>query len=399
MPNACMVVHATYPDDARVRREAETLLGDGWQVDVVCIRGSGEPPVEVCNGATVYRLPVQRHRGQGLAVYLLEYAKFFALASYRIMRLHLRRGYDVVQVHNMPDFLVFTALAPRLLGARAVLDIHDLVPELYAARFAGGADNPAVRLTRWVERASIAFADYVLTAGEPFRRRLLARGVAPEKLTVIMNSADPQLFHPLPLSPAPRADRFTLVYHGGLYERYGLDIAIRAIAQLRDQIPELRLLIYGEGEASDDLARLVAELHLEEQVQLCGYVAIDEIPERIAGADLGVVPYRSNPFTDMLYPTKAFECLAMNIPVITSRTEAMAELFAGIDDMFFEPENVTDLAQRIASLYQSPERRRRLLHDAQAAYAPYAWENQRREYTMLLRRLIAPQHPVPHTVR
>ena len=389
MRNVCMIVHAYYPADPRVRRQVEALLAKGWGVDVICLRDGGELSVEVCNGARVHRLPVRRHRGSGLAVYLLEYLAFFLLAAFQVTRLHLRQRYAVVQVHNMPDFLVFSALFPRLLGARVVLDIHDLVPELYTLKFGGRRDHLLVRITRWVERWSTAFADHVITAGEPFRRRLVARDVPREKITVIMNSADPQLFRPLPDDKARAGDNggFTLMYHGGLFERYGLDIAIEAVDRLRERIPGLRLHIYGQGEAVDGLRRLIEERDLREQVRLGGFVPLDEIPSLIATADLGVVPYRSNPFTDLLYPTKAFEYLTMGVPVVLARTGAVVELFGDIPDMFFQPEDADDLAACIFALYQNVEKRQRLLDAARRAYVPYAWESQRGEYLRLMERL------------
>lgn len=388
MRRLCMVVHERYPDDARVRREAEALRDDGWEVDVVCLREHGERAYDESGGVRIFRLPVRRHRGSRLVVYLLEYLQFFLLASLRLAGLHALRRYDAVQVHNMPDFLVFTALVPRLLGARVVLDMHDLVPELYSVRFGGDQNHPAARLTRWAERRSIAFADHVITAGEPFRRRLVARGVPPEKVTVIMNSADPRLFKATPRQVSQESrNGFSLIYHGGLFERYGLDVAVRAVARLRHAIPSLRLDIYGPGEAAPMLERLIDELDLRDRVRLGGNLPIDAIPQLIDQADLGVVPYRRNPFTDLLYPSKAFEYIVMGVPVIMSRTGAVVELFGGVPDMFFQPEDVDDLAAHILRLYHHPERRQQLLEQARRSYAPFAWERQRKAYVLLMRRI------------
>lgn len=395
MNKACMVVHSFYPNDPRVRREAEALIEQGWIVDIICLLGAGERGQEPYGRGHIYRLPVSRNRGAGVATYLGEYASFFALASLRLASLHLRRRYDLVQVHNMPDFLVFTALLPRLLGSRVVLDIHDLVPELFAARFGGRDNHPFVRMTRWTERWSAAFADHVITVGEPFRRRLVSRSVSPEKLTVVMNSADPRLFSP-EVAPAPRRDgAFNLVYHGGVFERYGIDLAIRAVAQVRDRIPGLQFRVFGAGEAIDSLAQLVIDLGLKDMVHLGGFIPIDQVPAHIAGADLGVVPYRQNAFTDMLYPTKAFEYIVMGIPVILSRTSAMSELFGDIPDLFFKAEDVDSLAAHLLDLYGSPERRRRLLDAEHRAYAPYAWEAQRCKYVSLVKHLT--MAPAPET--
>jgi glycosyltransferase involved in cell wall biosynthesis len=394
MRKACMIVHSYYPADPRVRRETEALLANGWAVDVICLRNHGQPAKELCGGATVYRLPVRRHRGSGLAVYLLEYLVFFVLASIKVTLLHLRRRYNVVQAHNMPDFLAFTALLPKLMGARVVLDIHDVVPELYMIKFGGREDHKVVRLTRWFERVSTRFADYVLTAGAPFRRRLLERGVPNDKLTVIMNSADPRLF--TQQQPQKRNDDgFTLIHHGSLFERNGLDIAIRAVDRLRHEIPNLRFNIYGQGEAEAGLADLVRELDLRDHVKLGGFVSIDAIPALISSADLGVIPLRKNSFNDLIYPTKAFEYLAMGVPVIMARTEAVVDLFADVPDMLFTPEQVDELADRILMLYREPERRQRLLAAAQQAYIPYEWENQRRTYVAIMNHLADAKGPLP----
>jgi glycosyltransferase involved in cell wall biosynthesis len=207
-----------------------------------------------------------------------------------------------------------------------------------------------------------------------------------------MNAADPNLFqtgrHPKPKLDTQSKDSFVLMYHGGLFDRYGLDIAIKAVDRLRSQIPGIVLHIYGQGEASDDLARLVDELGLQQHVKLGGFVPIDRIPSLVADADLGVVPYRRNPFTDLLYPTKAFEYIIMGVPVVMSSTEAVAELFPGVADMFVPPEDVEALAARILDLYRDPQRLQTLLEAAQRAYAPYAWENQRERYLAIMRGLL-----------
>jgi glycosyltransferase involved in cell wall biosynthesis len=189
------------------------------------------------------------------------------------------------------------------------------------------------------------------------------------------------------------------MYHGGLFDRYGLDIAIKAVDKLRSQIPGIALHIYGQGEASADLTRLVNNLGLHEHVLLGGFVPIDGIPALVAAADLGVVPYRQNPFTDLLYPTKAFEYIIMGVPVVMSSTGAVTELFPDVPDMFVPPEDVNALATRILDLYRDPHRLQTLLEAAQRAYSPYAWENQRERYLAVMRGLLPSARRVAHLER
>ena len=378
-----MVMHNRLTEP-RARRQAEALLTEGFALDILCLREPGDPFLERWNGATLHHLPVRRHRGSGLAVYLVEYVAFFVLALAYVSWLALWRRYDLVQAHNVPDFLVFTALVPRLRGARVVLDVRDPLPDFYLSKYGAG---PAARLAAAIERVSAAFADHVLTPGEPSRRRMVRRGVPATKITNVLNSADPCLFAPVERRPDP--ERFTLVYHGGLFERYGLDVAIRAVAEVRDDIPGLNLRIAGYGEEEASLRRLVGELGLEERVSFAGWIAPERIRDFVAGADLGIAPYRRDVFTDLIYPTKAFEYVAMGLPVVVSRLEGIAELFDGVPDMFVRPGDPDDLAEGIRALHEDRGRLAALAEAEKRVYAPLAWDGQRRAYLSVIDGLTA----------
>jgi hypothetical protein len=112
----CMVVDNTYPDP-RVEREANALLERGYHVDVICQLSRGAPRTEHDGRLSIYRLPVKRRRGASALVQLWEYLAFGAWATAMVTLRHLRARYDVVQVHNVPDFLVFSAVVPKRRGA------------------------------------------------------------------------------------------------------------------------------------------------------------------------------------------------------------------------------------------------------------------------------------------
>jgi glycosyltransferase involved in cell wall biosynthesis len=395
-PRLCMVVHSHYPSDPRVRREAEAALSAGWEVDVVCVPDEGELPREEANGVRIWRMPVRRNRFGGQARYLAEYGAFFAAAALRVALLHLRRPFQVVQVHNMPDFLVFTALLPKLLGARVVLDVHDLVPEFYSLRFGLPADHRLVRLSRWVQRVSAGLADHVLTAGEPFRRQLAANGVPLGKITSIMNSPDPVLFAPhseASTAPSSPPDGLVLSYHGTLTESNDLSVVLRAMALLRDEVPGLTFNIYGRGRAVPGLQALAAELGLQDRVRFHGYKPLDAIPALIAAADLGLVPQRRSSFTTLNYPTKAFEYIALGVPVLMTRTPSLEELFGHIDGTFFECDQPEQLAGLVRRLAQDRDAARRLAHQQQAVCAGFAWPVEGRRYLAVLERLWLSREP------
>ena len=194
-----MVVFSYCPADPRVRREAEALAESGMAVDIICLRGPGQDRVETVRGTRIIRLPVTRKRG-GKIRYVWDYTVFLALACITVAALHLRWRYRLVHVHNMPDVLVFSALIPRILGTRVLLDLHDPMPEVFMAKYDIGKSHPAIRLLRFLERLSIGFSSAVLTANKSFSDLFVSRGCPPGKIHVVMNSPQENVFGPPPAS-------------------------------------------------------------------------------------------------------------------------------------------------------------------------------------------------------
>lgn len=386
-----MVVHAYYPlGETRVEREAMALIDRGYEVDVICLRNAGERVVDTEDGVTIYRLPVKRHKGKGVAIQLIEYLSFFILAFFKLTALHLRRRYRVVQVHNLPDFLIFAALAPKLTGARLLLDLHDLMPEFYAARFGDTMTSWPVHLIRWQEKLSCRFADHVVTVTELWRSVLVERGVPDEKSSVVMNVADDRIFHQdvATNSSAPKNNHFHLIYHGSITQRYGIDLIIRAVHLVRNKIPQIHLTVHGAGEYRNALIALVEKLHLEEQVNFSThFVPTAELPKLISEANVGVVPYRRDVFTDGILPTKLMEYVALGIPVIAARTSAIAAYFDDRMVQFFTPEDYEDLADCIVTLYHDRERMVQLAQEADKFNQRYNWKKLSAEYVDLIERL------------
>jgi len=403
----CMVVYAGYPlGETRVQREAEALIGRGYEVDVICIRFPDEPASDAHQGVQIhreeFRFPLRLGKKGGLRRRFLNYARFFISAGTRLTRLHRQRSYDTIQVHNLPDFLVFCALIPKLKGVPIILDLHDLMPEFYAGRFGKDGSTLAGRLVRWQERVSCRFADHVITVSEHWRQALIERGVPPQKCSVVMNVADQSIFHPLerhqndasvgtmehdqPRQPEDSA--FRMIYHGTIVARYGLDLAIRAVDLVRREIPNVHLTVLGMGRHVPELRRLIQELDLEEHVDLINDIRpAEELPKIIRAADVGIVPYRNDAFTDGLLPTKLMEYAALGMPSIASRTTAIETLFSDTMVEFFEPGDAEDLARCIRRLHENREHMAELARGSERFNQQHNWTKIGAEYATLVDRL------------
>jgi glycosyltransferase involved in cell wall biosynthesis len=382
----CMVVDNVFPDP-RVEREANALLERGYQVDVICLLSPGRARRERIGGLTVHRLPIKRRRGASALVQLWEYLVFAAWATALVAVQHLRNPYDVVQVHNVPDFLVFSALVPKLRGAGVILDLHDLMPEFFASRFGGDLRSRLGRAVLFQERLSTRFADEVITVTELWRSRLIRRGVPAEKVHVVMNLPDEHEY-PLREPVVRRTDGpLTVVYHGTLTRRYGIDGLLMAFALARTRVP-LRLLIHGRGEYRDEAMQLGEQLGLGDAVRWStGHLATAELASLISHGDIGVVPNRNDVFTDEILPTKLMEYAALGIPTVASRSTAVESYFNDEMVRLVEPGDAEDMAEALVELATDPDRRATLAANAQRFSRQFQWADQAAAYAGLVDRL------------
>jgi glycosyltransferase involved in cell wall biosynthesis len=316
----------------------------------------------------------------------VEYISFTAWAAAELLRLQMRGRFDVVQVHNVPDFIVLAALPARLLGTPVILDLHDLMPEFFASRFSGRMDSLPVRLVTLQERASRRLADAMITVTDLWRDTLVKRGANPRRVTVVMNLPDEELFRPR----EPRAtanDPIRLIYHGTLTYRYGIDILIRAVATVRQRVP-IRLLLHGRGELASELPALIGSLGMEDDITLStSMVPAVELATMIAESDIGIVPNRNDVFTDGILPTKLMEYAALGVPAIVSRSTATQAHFGDEMVRYVTPGSVTELADAIIELARDAELRRRLAVNAQGFTRAHPWADEAKRYTELVERL------------
>lgn len=387
-----MIVHSYCPSDPRVRREAEALAEAGMSVDVLCLRGPGQSASETVGGVRYIRLPVRRRRG-GTLRYVFEYSALVVSAWIAIVPLHLSRRYSVVQAHNMPDFLVYAGFFPWLCGASVVLDLHDPVPELYQAKFDLEKRAPLIRVLTAIERAAIAFADRVFAATGAFRDRLVERGHPAERLDVLLNSPDPKLFAPRARDARASAP-LELLFHGTVTERSGVDLAILAAEEVRRRGVDLRFVVLGDGDFLPQVRALIAEKGRSTWIELRDPLPIEDVPSVVASCDLGVIPNRPGPFHDLALPTRLFESLEMERPVVVARSPAIRALFLEGDIFEFEAGDVEDLARVLEKACRDPEARRSCVELGRRVARLHAWELEKRAYVDTIDALRGRDRPV-----
>ena len=380
-----MIVLNEYSSDPRVRREAEALVERGDSVDCICLQSYDR--VKSLRGVRLFGMS-GKYRGRKRIRHLAAYFRFFCFAFLKVSALHFKNAYDIVQVHTMPDFLVFTAVLPKLFGAKIVLDIHDLMPELYMAKFGGDYKSWVVRIITFIERRSVAFADRTIAVHEPHLDILTKHGNPRDKFSVLLNVPDDRIF--VHTHVLRKESTFRLVYHGTIpdSDRAGLAVALRALSLIRTDLKRFQLRIIGNGAGIEALRSLAHELDLDSYVEFMGLVPVERVPGLLSDAAVGLVPYAADAFTHYVLPTKLLEYAVLRIPVIVSRLRAIQAHFS--DDMvgFFEPGNEIDLAEQILRLYRNPDVAARLASNAAKFTDKYKWQQHREVYFRLIDSLL-----------
>jgi glycosyltransferase involved in cell wall biosynthesis len=367
-----MVVYSYYPRDQRVRREAEILRDNGAEVHVVCLRKEDEAGYELHQGIGIYRVPQSHKRTVGYAPYFFRYLMFLILSSLTLIKLSFRFRYNVIHVHSIPDYLVFCALVPRLSGARVILDLHELMPEIFATKFDAPMDSAKVRFALFLEKASVRFADFAITTS-PVRLAKLKIRTHKKDMDVLMNLPKMDVYRSRDMSDFVRKqgllDSFILVYVGGLYRERELDVVIKAVKNVEERIPHIAFIFCGTGEDEyiTSLNELIQRLNLEKKVRYMGYVPQSDILNYVELSDIALCPYRFYPklgeVLDGVSSTKVFEYLLVPKPVIVSNIPAWKKEFENLV-LFYNSGDPKDLGDTIYQIYTDRARFNKMAHRA-----------------------------------
>lgn len=381
-----VLLFSNYPADPRPRRAAEALIREGAIVDVLCLQqNEREPRHENVNGVNVFRVPFRRYRGGKLA-YVGQYSAFILISFVHLTIRSFRKRYDFVHVHNMPDILIFAAAAAKARGSKLILDLHDPMPELMETIFKLPAESLSVRALKMMEKKSIAFSDLVLTVNIACQDLYSARSCRRDKIRVVLNSPDDHIFRFRPAnlngSNGEMLEKaYSILYHGSLVSRNGLDLAVKALETVRRSIPNVKLVVCGDRTPFlDAVMGLARERQLEHNIDYLGVQNLNGIVAAISACDLGIIPNHKNIFTEINTPTRIFEYLALGKPVIAPRTKAIQDYFGDDDLLYFELGNAEDLARQIEYAFSHPKEVAEATQRGQRVYLDHTWTREKSQF-------------------
>lgn len=316
---------------------------------------------EEWHGITVRRSWLYASPRHGMGRTLLNNLSFMTTSGFDVAS---NAGRLDVLIASSPPF--FPHISGTLIAAvrrvPLVLEVRDLWPD-YLADMGHLRNAYARRMVFGLERKLLHRADHVVTVTEALKKRLLEKGLPAEKITVIPNGVDPSLYYksaePAPL-PDLRSDRskFTVGYLGNFGAGQALEVVVRAAELLQRQKPEVRVVMAGDGTEGQAIHRLAASLGVN-NLTIHPPVSKDRTRAFYNACDVCLVPLAPLKSLAGALPTKLFESLACERPVIASVEGESAALIEGAKaGMVVPPGDAPALASAIQGMHAISEAER-----------------------------------------
>jgi glycosyltransferase involved in cell wall biosynthesis len=322
--------------------------------------------------------------------YFLEYLGLILFGAWTLIILHLKKPFQVVHIHNMPDILILAGLIPKWMGSKLLLDIHDPMPELYASTHRLGQNRLILNILKLQEKFCCRLAHRVISVNDTMRENLEGKGIPPEKIFILHNFPDTKY---LPIKNditrwSPHKDAFILMYAGTITEHYRLDIAIEALAIVSKDLPFVKLKIIGDGNELNKVLKLATELGVDRNIEWLKPVAIDRLMDVMEGANVGISAHKVGIFGDLYFATKIIDYLIRGLPVVSSRTKTMVRYIPEDAIFYFEPENAKDMAKQIIKIWKSPDLVRKKMANAEKLLHRYTWQSEKHKLVNFYQELL-----------
>lgn len=271
----------------------------------------------------------------------------------------LVRKVDVV-VSTSPQF--FCGMAGLFVSGLKrkpwVLEIRDLWPESIVS-VGAIRQRQVIAFLEWLERFLYRRADHIVSVTRAFKDHIMKKGVPAERISIITNGADLEMFEPLAKDNSVAREfgldsRFVASYIGTHGMAHALDAVLRA-AKLLEREKDILFLLVGDGAEREALVREKERLGLG-NVLMLGQQPKEKMPGFLAASDASLVLLKKDGLFKTVLPSKIFEAMAMKCPIILGvEGESKAVIDEGKCGISIEPENDEELARAVMRLYQDKD--------------------------------------------
>jgi glycosyltransferase involved in cell wall biosynthesis len=362
-----MILDNEFTGDMRVENEVASLVNAGFRVSVLCLTHGEKPIREDFHGATIIRKPLAKFIKQKTKPFIdtpLDiYSRFWRNWIETFVQ---EEKIEVLHAHDL--YMLPAALLYRKKTNSSipiVADLHENYPAAlenyqWSSTFPG---NLIVSIPRW-RKAEIRWLQqvyHVVTVIEEATERYLGLGLPEDRISVVANYVNEDFFQ-LPQAEdvaairARFAGEFVLSYVGGFDAHRGLEEVVAAIPMVQSSIPQVRLVLVGDGANRSSLEAMSERLGVADKISFDGWQPPAKIPAYLGASDVCLIPHVKTEHTDNTIPHKLFQYMLLGKPIITSDCAPLKRILHDSETGRAYPSGDSSaLAEVIKEMYQAPQ--------------------------------------------
>ena len=376
-----MLAYAEYYTDARIKGYVNILSKNNYYIDVFCLY---DKYTKSESENIRFHFISKKYQGKSKLLYLLFYAIFFVKAFFIVSLFQFKKRYSAWHVHNMPDLIVFCTIIAKFSGAKIILDMHDIMIAAILSKFDSTEKSLLYKIIKFQTVLSVKYSDIVIFADHSQLDFVLSHKILIKKSQVLLNLPPQNLF--FSRKEIPSNSVLKIIYHGTITRRLGLDLAIKSIEILKENV-SVSLTIVGDGDFKEELIEYCRKTNLLDNfVFFKPFMEVERLQEEIEKYDLGIISNRRSLLSEKcMLPVKMLEYIYIGLPVVAPRLEVIQRYFSEDSLIYYKTENIGDMSKRIIEFYSD----RKILNNnyikkAREFYNIYNWDNQEREYLGLI---------------
>ena len=393
-----MIVDGDYPNDIRVRKQAEALAETGKKVLVVCPRKKGDAEKELINNVEVLRIGNNySFTKKGIFDSIESITNINYLFLNGLKKVFQNYTIDFLHVHDLP--LAGTGYVFKQQVRKAIfLDLHENFPEAMKTWFMWKKSkllqlknkllmNPKIWTKK--EKSYCQKYDKVICVVDEMKEKLVNNfNIDESKLVVVSNHEKKDFVQNFEnTNPSYKTDNFNITYVGGFGPHRGLHTAIEAMAIIKKRIPKAKLVLVGKGsfDVEEKLTMVAKEYEVEDIVEFVGYKPFSEVSQLMQETDVNIIPHLSNGHTDNTIPHKLFQIMMSKSLLLVSSCKPLKRIVETYDaGVVFEADNSKDFATKIIDIYNNESAYSTKIENAYNAVMQVEnWENESKKLVEL----------------
>jgi glycosyltransferase involved in cell wall biosynthesis len=355
-----MILDAPFPPDPRVENEAVSLVENGHEVFLFCLKYADEKASDTINGIQVRRYSSNtfEYKLSALAYTIPLYS---VIMQKKIAKFIRETNIEALHIHDM-----------RIAGAvykvnvnfnlPIVLDLHDNMPEVmklypHLQKFPG---KYLISPKKWKQKEEefIKKANKVIAVSPEFIETLAVRlPLEKDKLVLVPNTIRKTFFEDYKVNETiikKYQSNFVILYLGDTHLRRGIQTAIASLAKLKDTIPEIKLVIVGKNTTDIILRKQVKDLRLEQFVDFEGWQNVSLFQSYILASEICISPLHRNLQHDVAYANKIFQYMSLAKPLLVSDAIAQKKLVEKVAcGLVHKERDSKDFSNKVLALYKS----------------------------------------------